>query len=110
MSILTLLAGLGLLLGAAFVAIAALGIVRLPDVYLRLHSLAKAGTLGCGLILGGVAFALPDVGVVLRVVGALLFLVATAPVGSHLIARAAHSRGAAQWEGTSVDEWADDAT
>jgi len=100
-----LLAGLGLLVGAAFVAVAALGLVRLPDLYLRMHSVAKAGTLGCGLILVGVALALPDLGVVLRVLGAILFLFVTAPVASHLIGRAAHRTGTPQWEGTVVDEW-----
>lgn len=96
-----------LVAGSAFVAVAALGLVRLPDVYLRMHSLAKAGTLGCGLVLAGVAFALPDVGVLLRVVGAVLFLFVTAPVASHLIGRAAHRTGSPQWEGTVVDEWAE---
>ena len=41
-------------------AIAALGLVRLPDLYLRMHSVAKAGTLGCGFILTGVALARPE--------------------------------------------------
>lgn len=93
--------------GAAFVAVAALGLVRLPDVYLRMHSVAKAGTLGCGLILTGVIFALPEVGVLLRVVAAILFLLATAPVASHLLGRAAHRTGATPCAGTVVDQWAE---
>ena len=96
--------------GAAFVAVAALGLVRLPDVYLRMHSVAKAGTLGCGLILTGVAFALPEVGVWLRVLAAILFLLATAPIASHLIGRAAHNAGAVPCDGTVVDQWAEDGT
>ena len=107
MTVASVLAAVLLVAGAAFVAVAALGLVRLQDVYLRMHSLAKAGTLGCGLILTGVAIALPQAGVWLRVLGAIAFLVITAPVASHLIGRAAHRTGCRQWEGTVIDEWTD---
>lgn len=107
MSVLTLLAAFFLVAGAAWVAVAALGLVRLPDLYLRMHSVAKAGTLGCGFILVGVALARPELGVVLRVVGAILFLFLTAPVASHLIGRAAHRTKTPQWQGTVVDQWVD---
>ena len=107
MTVATLLASLLILGGAAFVAVSALGLVRLPDLYLRMHSVAKAGTLGCGLILTGVAVALPEPGVLLRVVAAILFLLVTAPVAAHLIGRAAHRAGVPQWKGTVVDEWAE---
>jgi multicomponent Na+:H+ antiporter subunit G len=95
------------LAGGAFIAISALGLVRLPDVYLRMHSVAKAGTLGCGLILTGTAIGLPNAGVFLRVLGAIVFLLVTAPIASHLIGRAAHQNGAKMWEGTVLDEWDD---
>ena len=107
MTVAALIATFFLVGGAAFVAVSALGLVRLPDLYLRMHSVAKAGTLGCGLILTGVAVALPDTGVLLRVVGAILFLLVTAPVAAHLIGRAAHRAGVPQWKGTVVDEWSD---
>jgi multicomponent Na+:H+ antiporter subunit G len=104
----SVLAGVCLMVGAAFMALASLGLVRLPDVYLRMHSVAKAGTLGCGLLLVGVALAIPDVGVAFRALGAIVFLFVTAPVASHLIGRAAHRTGAEKWEGTVVDEWTED--
>ena len=63
MSLPVILSAVCLLVGAAWVAIAALGLVRLPDLYLRMHSMAKAGTLGCGFILIGVALAQPELGV-----------------------------------------------
>lgn len=108
MTALAILAAVFLLAGAAFVAVSALGLLRLRDVYLRMHSVAKAGTLGCGLVLVGVALSQPGLGVVLRVAGALLFLFVTAPVASHLIGRAAHRTGAPRWEGTWIDQWEDD--
>lgn len=101
----SVIAGICLVLGSAFMALASLGLARLPDVYLRMHSLAKAGTLGCGLLLAGVALAIPGWGVALRAFGAIVFLFVTAPVASHLIGRAAHRTNAEQWEGTVVDEW-----
>ena len=104
----SVIAGICLVVGAAFIALASLGLARLPDVYLRMHSVAKAGTLGCGLLLVGVALAIPDLGVALRALGAIVFLFVTAPVASHLIGRAAHRTGAEQWEGTLVDEWAEE--
>jgi multicomponent Na+:H+ antiporter subunit G len=107
MSLPVILSAVCLLVGAAWVAIAALGLVRLPDLYLRMHSMAKAGTLGCGFILIGVALAHPELGVWLRVLGAIFFLFATTPVASHLIGRAAHRTGTPQWEGTVVDQWVD---
>ena len=103
-----LLASMFLVTGAAWVAIAALGLVRLPDLYLRMHSVAKAGTLGCGFILTGVALARPELGVFLRVAGAIFFLFVTAPLASHLIGRAAHRTKTKPWEGTVVDAWRDD--
>ncbi len=108
MTTMTVIAGVFILLGAGFVAIAALGIVRLSDIYLRMHSLAKAGTLGVGLVLTGAAFALPSVGVVVRAIGAIAFLVVTAPLASHLIGRAAHRTGVPQCASTVMDEWKED--
>ena len=105
MTVLLVASAVLLVIGAAFVAIAALGLVRLPDVYLRMHSVAKAGTLGCGFILTGVVLARPELGVVLRVVGALLFLVSTAPVATHVIGRAAHRTGCTQSDTTVLDQW-----
>lgn len=104
MSWLDVTASVFLIVGSAFAAVAALGLVRLPDLYLRMHSVAKAGTLGCGLILTGVGFALPDIGVGLRALGAIAFLGATAPLAAHLIARAALRTGCPLWSGTVLDE------
>ena len=83
-----------LLIGSVFCAIAALGLLRLPDVYTRLHAASKAGTLGAGLILLGVGFASGDLSIAVRCVLGLIFIVLTTPVSAHLLARAALHRGA----------------
>ena len=96
-----------LLVGALFVLVAALGLVRLPDLLMRMHAATKAGTLGAGLLLIAIAVSSPEASVVARAVATIVFLLLTAPIAAHLIARAAYHTGeAALWEHTCVDELA----
>ena len=82
------IAGVLILLGAAFTFIAALGLVRLPDIFTRMHASTKAGVLGSSLILiaGGILFG--DGAVWARVIAAIFFLLLTAPIAAHMIGRA----------------------
>ncbi|MBT8413446.1 MAG: monovalent cation/H(+) antiporter subunit G [Boseongicola sp.] len=82
------IAGVLILLGAAFTFIAALGLVRLPDIFTRMHASTKAGVLGSSLILiaGGILFG--DGGTWARVIAAIFFLLLTAPIAAHMIGRA----------------------
>ena len=66
--------------GGTFACIAGLGLVRMPDVYIRMHAATKAGTLGTGLILAAVAIHFADAGVAIRTLAAIAFLLITAPV------------------------------
>ena len=86
--LLTVLAGLSLLVGAAFALVGALGVIRFPDVYTRMHAASKAGTLGSGFCLIAVALAGSSVDVTTRAIAAVLFFVLTAPISAHLLARA----------------------
>ena len=92
--------------GGFFAVAAALGVVRLPDVLIRMHASTKAGTLGCGLILVAVAVHFGETGIVARAVVAIVFLMLTAPVAAHMIGRAAYRTGAPLWKGTVIDELA----
>ena len=92
--------------GGLFVLTAALGVLRLPDVLIRMHASTKAGTLGCGLILVAVAVYFGETGVVARSIAAIIFLLATAPIAAHMIGRAAYRTGVPMWRGTSIDELA----
>lgn len=102
--ILQVVAGLLVLAGAFFCFVAALGIVRMQDVLIRMHASSKAGTLGSGMILLGVAVYFAEVSIVARCLAAIAFLVITAPIGSHMIGRAAYVYGVRLWEGTVADE------
>ena len=96
--------------GALFCLIAAAGMIRLPDTLIRMHAATKAGTLGAGLILSGVAVCFSQVGPVLRAFLTLIFLFLTAPVGAHLIARAAYRSGIQLYSRTCVNHLGDDMT
>ena len=88
-----IIASLFIIGGSLFCLVAAVGIIRLPDLLIRMHAATKAGTLGAGLILASVAVHFSDIGTTLKAVLTLVFLFLTAPVGAHLIARAAYRAG-----------------
>lgn len=100
------------LAGLAFTLIGAIGVVRMPDVYHRLHASSKCATLGLIGLLIGVGFHVslyPDGRpVVVKAIVTLLFAFVALPAGSHILAKAAHKDLARQWEGTLDDELARD--
>ena len=93
-----------LILGGAFAAIAGIGLLRLPDVLIRMHASTKAGTLGVGLIVIAVAVSKGDALVTTKAALIILFLLLTAPVAAHLIGRAAYRSGTPLWSRTVIDE------
>jgi multicomponent Na+:H+ antiporter subunit G len=82
-----------MLTGALFSLAAAIGIVRLPDLYCRMHAASKAGTVGSGLLLLAAGLHAEDVAVLARAIAGFIFFVLTAPISAHLLARAAHMTG-----------------
>ena len=90
--ILEILAAALLLLGALFTLVGSIGLVRLPDVFTRLHAPTKATTLGLGGILLGSVCHFSQHGLSLHELLISLFLFITAPVSAHLLARAALHR------------------
>lgn len=92
----TLINGLSwlcLLAGGFFSIVGALGLLRMPDFYTRMHAASVLDTLGAGLILAGLILqaGLTLVAVKLLMVGVLLFF--ASPTASHALARAAMLRG-----------------
>ncbi len=94
-------------LGITFLVLAGVGILRLPDLFCRASATTKAATLGAGLVLLATTFFFQDAQVTLRVVATMAFLLLTAPVGAHVIARAAYRQKTELWSGTIRDELAD---
>lgn len=83
-----IITGLLILTGGGFSLIAAIGLIRFPDVLMRMHASTKAGTLGAGLSLAGAALFFGEISVVTKCVLAILFLLLTAPLAAHMIGRA----------------------
>jgi len=83
----------------------AVGLVRLPDVYSRVHAANKAVTLGtCSILFGAfVMFPLSQEG--LKALLCIVFLLLTAPTAAHAIARGAYHYGVPLWEGSVVDKY-----
>jgi multicomponent Na+:H+ antiporter subunit G len=103
-SLTTMLAAVLLVSGSALLLIAAVGLVRMPDVFLRMSATSKASSLGAGCVLGAAAVSAGDLGTAARAIACVGFLLATAPVAAHMIGRAAYLSGAPLWEGTQYDE------
>lgn len=99
-----ILAAILLFTGSCFSLLAGFGIVRLPDLFTRLHAATKAATLGVGCLMAAVAIHFGSLETTTRAVATTVFLLLTAPVGAHLLARAAYWLGVQFWEGTRIDE------
>jgi multicomponent Na+:H+ antiporter subunit G len=95
------LAGALFLAGAAFALLAAIGVLRMPDVFTRMQA---STTLGLGCLLAGVALRHPEFAFVIRALSIAAFMFLTTAVGAHVIARAAALTGSPLWKGTIVDE------
>ncbi len=91
-------------LGTIFALLAAVGLIRMPDTYLRISVNTKAATLGVGLLLGAAAVYFYDFSVTTRVQAIVIFILLTAPVGAHLIARTSYFLGNNLWDGSVIDD------
>ncbi len=91
-------------IGAAFSMLGAIGILRMPDVFTRMHASSKAGTVGAACMFAAVAVHFGTLGEVTRSVLVVLFLFLTAPVAAHLIGRASYFVGTKMWEGAVRDD------
>lgn len=93
-----------MLTGVVFIFIAALGVLRMPDLFLRMSTTTKAATLGVGLVFVAAALSFRELGVTTRALAVVVFLLLTAPVGAHMLGRAAHLGGVRLWENTIQDD------
>lgn len=91
-------------LGTLFVLLAGVGIIRMPDTYLRMAVTTKAATLGIGLIMVAAAIYFNDLSTTTRVLAVILFIFSTSPVGAHLIGKATYFTGPRLWKRTGVDD------
>ena len=90
--------------GALFVLFAAIGLVRMPDTYLRISVTTKAATLGVGLVLMSTTVYFSNTDVTSQAFVIILFLFLTAPVSAHLIGRASYFIGVKLWDKSVMDD------
>ena len=96
-----------MVVGAVLMLLAALGMVRMPDLYSRMQSATKASTLGVGCTMLAVAVDFADLAITTRVLLIVAFVFLTAPISAHMIGRAAYYVGVPLWKGTAFDELRD---
>lgn len=94
-------------IGTALVAIAGLGLIRLPDAYNRANAVAKAAALGVICILFGAAWLMPSPGTAAIVGLGIVLQILTTPFGAYAIGRGAHRSGAPLDRSTRHDELGD---
>ncbi len=96
-----------LILGTFLMFLAGLGILRMPDVFTRMHASTKGASLGVALLMIAASLHFQDLGITTKAILTIAFVFLTAPVAAHMLGRAAYRRGTPLWERTVVDELKD---
>jgi multicomponent Na+:H+ antiporter subunit G len=94
-------------LGAAFALLAALGLLRMPDLFNRMQAATKSSTLGVFFMMFAAIIHFGTLDVTVRALLVVVFLFATAPVAAHALSRAAYQAGVPLWPGSVRDELRD---
>jgi multicomponent Na+:H+ antiporter subunit G len=96
-----------LVLGAFLMFLTGVGLVRMPDIFTRMHAATKSASLGVALLLLAAALVFQEAMVVTKALVTIAFIFLTAPVAASLLGRAAYARKTPLWEGSVVDEGRD---
>ncbi|HRO67056.1 MAG TPA: monovalent cation/H(+) antiporter subunit G [Pseudobdellovibrionaceae bacterium] len=96
-----------LLPGVFFMLVSAVGVLRLPDTYTRMHAASKASSLGISLILLGVVIHLPSASVIWKSLLTVFFIYLTVPIATHILGRAAYLSDSKPSDLTVTDEISD---
>ncbi len=95
-----------MIVGVAFCLLAAVGVVRMPDPYMRVQATSKSTTLGATCVLLSAAVYFGDGGLTMRILLIIVFVAMTTPVAAHVISRAAYLTGVPLSPDTTRDELA----
>lgn len=90
--------------GTLFILLAAFGLLKMPDFYMRVSISTKAITLGTGLILLATAVSFNEFSITSRVLAIIIFIVLTAPVAAHMIGRAAYFTKVYMWDKSVIND------
>ncbi len=103
----TVISSICFLAGGVLALTAGAGLQRFDSVFARMHSATKPATLGLVLIMVGASFQVGSAGDIVKLMVVLVLQFVTAPVGAHLMGRAAYGTGELLSPHTTVDELAD---
>jgi len=103
-TVVDVIAGALLILGAAFAFVAAIGVVRFPNLLTRMHAATKPQTFGLLLILAGLALRIESISDLTLVIVVAMFQLLTAPVSAHMVGRASFRAGQVDRDELAVDE------
>ena len=95
--ILDILSWISIGIGIVFVMVGSLGLIRMPDLFTRLHASSVADTAGASFMLLGFMLQAGLSLVTLKLVLILVFLLFTAPTAAHALAHAALLGGVVPW-------------
>lgn len=98
-----------IIVGIVFDFFGCLGLIRMPDVYNRLQAATKCVTLGTCSILFGLFLIKGFNAAGIKSLLCIVFLILTAPVAAHVLARAAHISGVKLWDKSVCDKYEEDA-
>jgi len=93
------------IIGACFMLISAIGILRLPDFYIRMSAITKAGTLGVGFIVLGIGLHFNEMTVLIKSLSIIFFILLTSPVAAHVISQAAAKSKIPFWKHTDLEDY-----
>jgi multicomponent Na+:H+ antiporter subunit G len=102
------LSGFLMITGALLALLAAIGLHRFDNVFARMHAATKPATLGLVLIVIGASFQLADTGDAVKLFLVVVFQFITAPIGAHLVGRAAYRSVIEVADTITIDELAGD--
>ncbi len=93
-----------LIIGTLFIFIASIGLLKMPDVYLRMSTSAIAATFGVLSMLVATAIHFMELTLTLHIIGLIIFLMLTVPIGAHMLGRSSHIIGLEMWDKTVCDD------
>ena len=104
----SILVAILMVLGAFFAFVAALGVNRMPDFFMRMHAATKAGAFGAGLMLVAAALHFGTLRAVVTAICVIGFFYLTTPVAAQTIGEAAYRKGVKLWSKSGRDQLAED--
>ena len=87
-----------ILIGLAFFIAGSIGLLRLPDIYSRLHALTKADNVGMGLLVLGLLLLTSDLYIAVKMILVWVLVLASSAASAHLIAQSARRREGGEWK------------